>query len=128
MTGRDLPASGAGPGADPELTLEGVRPGMAAERTDLAWSRSGGALLACGVVVLKGLPTVAGDTSRPVAGLLILGLGGLTWGMGHWSARQRRTAMGGDRPVARWRDMAPTATGTAVVGLAALFLAVFRPG
>ena len=101
---------------------------MAAERTDLAWSRSGVALLACGVVVLKGLPSVVGDTSRPVAGLLILGLGALTWGMGHWNARQRRTVMGTDRAVARWRDMAPTAFGTAGVGLAALFLAVFRPG
>jgi len=110
-----------------EATLEGVRPGMAAERTDLAWSRSGVALLACGVVVLKGLPNVTGDSSRPAEGLLILGLGALTWGMGHWSARQRRTALAGTRPVARWRDLAPTAIGTATVGMAALFLAVFRP-
>ncbi len=111
-----------------EDTFEGVRSGLAAERTDLAWSRSGVALLACGVVVLKGLPTVPGASSRPAAGLVILALGGLTWGMGHWSARQRRTPRGGDRPVARWRDLAPTAFGTAGVGLAALYLAVFRPG
>lgn len=107
---------------------DGVLPGMAAERTDLAWSRSGVALLACGVVVLKGLPTVPSETARPVVGVVILALGGLTWGMGHWSARQRRAARTGVRPVARWRDVAPTALGTAGVGLAALFLAVFRPG
>jgi len=126
-------ASGVGVGVGPEdaetaeATLEGVRPGMAAERTDLAWSRSGVALLACGVIVLRGLPNVAGDSSRPAEGLLILGLGALTWGLGHWSARQRRTTLAGTRPVARWRDLAPTAIGTATVGMAALFLAVFRP-
>ena len=107
---------------------DGVVPSMAAERTDLAWSRSGVALLACGVVVLKGLPTVPSESARPLVGVIILTLGGLTWGLGHWNARQRRASATGKRAVARWRDVAPTALGTAGVGVAALFLAVFRPG
>jgi uncharacterized membrane protein YidH (DUF202 family) len=109
-------------------TADGIEPGMAAERTDLAWSRSGVALLGCGVIVLKGLPTVSGDTSRPVAGMLILSLGALTWGLGRWSAHAQRAQIGTVRGVARWRDLAPTAMGTASVGTAALLLALFRPG
>jgi uncharacterized membrane protein YidH (DUF202 family) len=118
---------GAG-GPDDIASSDGVMPGMAAERTDLAWSRSGVALLACGVVVLKGLPAVHDVRARPVVGVVILALGALTWGLGHWNARQRRSLATGVRRVARWRDLAPTALGTAGVGLAALFLALFRPG
>jgi putative membrane protein len=107
---------------------EGPDPGMAAERTDLAWSRSGLAIGACGVVVLKGLPAVTGNPSAPVAGAAILVLGVLTWGLGRWSAGQRREAPGRPRPPARRRDLAPAAYGTAGVGLAALVLILLRAG
>ena len=39
--------------------------GMSSERTDLTWSRSGLALLACGVIILKGLPAVTGSAGAP---------------------------------------------------------------
>ena len=106
---------------------EGPHPGMAAERTDLAWSRSGLALGACGLVVLKGLPTVTGTGSRPVIGAVILLLGGVTWGLGRWSAQRRRPRAGEPRRVATWADLAPAAYGTAAVGIAGLLLVVLRP-
>jgi uncharacterized membrane protein YidH (DUF202 family) len=119
-------------GPDPELAeaegYEGPDAGLAAERTDLAWSRSGLALGACGVVVLKGLPTITGHSSQPVVGAAILVLGAVTGLLGRWSAQRRRPRLGQARLVARWSDLAPAAYGTAAVGLAGLVLAFLRPG
>ncbi len=106
---------------------EGPHPGMAAERTDLAWSRSGLALGACGLVVLKGLPTVTGAGGQPLLGAIILLLGGVTWGLGRWSAQRRRPSAGQPRRVATWADLAPAAFGTAAVGIAGLLLIFLRP-
>jgi uncharacterized membrane protein YidH (DUF202 family) len=118
-------------GPDPALAeaegFEGPDAGLAAERTDLAWSRSGLALGACGVVVLRGLPAVTGHPSQPVIGAAILVLGGITWLLGRWSAHRRRPRAGQARMVARWSDLAPAAYGTAAVGLAGLVLAFLRP-
>ena len=107
---------------------EGPDPGMAAERTDLAWSRSGLALGACGLVVLKGLPSVTGNRSHPVTGALILLLGVVTWALGYWSSHRRRPLPGRPRPVATWWDLAPAAYGTAAVGMAGLVLVFLRSG
>jgi uncharacterized membrane protein YidH (DUF202 family) len=106
---------------------EGPDPGLAAERTDLAWSRSGLALGACGVIVLKGLPSITGSTRRPAAGVAILLLGVATWALGYWSSHRRRPQPGCPRRVATWRDLAPAAVGTAAVGTAALVLALLGP-
>jgi uncharacterized membrane protein YidH (DUF202 family) len=99
---------------------EGPDAGMAAERTDLAWSRSGLALGACGLIVLRGLPSITGSPRRPLAGAVILVLGAGVWALGHWSAHRRRPSRGRPRPVARWSDLAPAAYGTAAVGLVGL--------
>jgi uncharacterized membrane protein YidH (DUF202 family) len=115
-------------GAGAAEDYEGPDPGMAAERTDLAWSRSGLALGACGVIVLKGLPGITGNPREPVIGAAILLLGGLTWALGYWSSHHRRPLPGRPRPVATWRDLAPAAYGTAAVGVAGLVLAVLGPG
>jgi uncharacterized membrane protein YidH (DUF202 family) len=118
-------------GVPPEIgafeEYEGPHPGMAAERTDLAWSRSGVALGACGVIVLKGLPTITGSPSKPIIGTAMLVLGAVTWALGRWSAQRRRPQPGRPRPAATWRDLAPAAYGTAAVGLAGLVLAFLRP-
>lgn len=106
---------------------EGPDAGMAAERTDLAWSRSGLALGGCGVVVLKGLPAVTGTGSQPLVGAVILVLGGVTWGLGRWSAHRRRPRRGQPRQVATWSDLAPASYGTAAVGVAGLLLIFLRP-
>jgi uncharacterized membrane protein YidH (DUF202 family) len=102
---------------------EGPDAGLAAERTDLAWSRSGLSLGACGLLILRGLPSVTGDPSRPAAGVVLLVMGAATWALGYWSAHRRRASPGRPRPPATWSDLAPAAYGTAAVGLVGLLLA-----
>ena len=114
-----------------EVSDEGAPPdaGLAAERTELAWGRSAMALLACGAVVVKGLPHVTGSIGRPVVGGVLLALGCLIWlsSFPYARARAHATRMG-ERPVARPREMVVIAAGTATVGLAALVIAAFFPG
>lgn len=100
--------------------------GLAAERTDLAWNRSGLALLACGAAVLKGFPP-AGLSARHFIGALILVLGGITWILGAYMAkrRSRRTRA---RAEATRQDLLPVALGTTVVGAAIFVLAALYPG
>jgi putative membrane protein len=102
-------------------------PGLAAERTDLAWNRSGLALLACGAAVLRGFPP-AGFSARHIVGAVILVLGAFTWAMGAFEARRRRARPGKTRAVATRVDLLPVALGTTVVGAAAFVLAAFYPG
>ena len=115
-----------GPDADRVLE-ESPTPGLAGERTDLAWNRSGLALLACGIAVAKGLKFPISEPAHAVIGVIILVLGVFTWSMGHWEARKRRRN-GHDREVAGFSDLAPVAYGTAAVGVAAFVLALFFPG
>jgi uncharacterized membrane protein YidH (DUF202 family) len=103
---------------------EGPDPSMAAERTDLAWSRSGLSLGVCGLIVLRGLPSVTGSSSRPVVGAILLVLGGVAWLLGYWSAHHRRPSAGRPRRVAVWADLAPAAYGTAAVGSVGLLVAL----
>jgi len=105
---------------------DSIDPGLAAERTDLAWNRSGLSLLACGAAVARGLTIGEPVPARIAAGVTILVLGGLTWALGGWQAR-RRSGPGVARHVARAVDLLPVAAGTAAVGLAAFFLGLFFP-
>lgn len=101
-------------------------PGLAAERTDLAWNRSGLALLGCGAAVAKGMTVGDPLPGRIAAGTTILVLGFVVWVLGAWQAR-RRSAPGLARRVARPADLLPVAAGTAAVGAAAFALALFFP-
>jgi uncharacterized membrane protein YidH (DUF202 family) len=104
-----------------------VDDGKAAERTELAWSRSALSLLACGAATAKGIPKVT--DGHPVTGVVLLLLGGVVWLTGVPLARARAAATHrSGRPIARLRDLAPVAYGTAVVGVAAMVIAVFFPG
>ncbi|MEO7734699.1 MAG: DUF202 domain-containing protein [Kofleriaceae bacterium] len=101
--------------------------GRAAERTELAWSRSALSLLACGAATAKGIPTVT--DGHPITGIALLVLGGVVWLSGVPLARQRAAAtQRGARPGARMADLVPVALGTAVVGVAAIVIAAFFPG
>jgi uncharacterized membrane protein YidH (DUF202 family) len=56
--------------AEVAADYEQVRPGLARERTDLAWTRSAIAFIALGAAILK---------ARPVVGFPIMGLGVVIW-------------------------------------------------
>jgi uncharacterized membrane protein YidH (DUF202 family) len=105
---------------------EGIDPGLASERTDLAWNRSGLSLLACGAAVARGLTIGEPVPARTAVGVTILVLGGLTWALGGWQAR-RRAGAGAARHTARPADLLPVAIGTAGVGVAAFVLGLFFP-
>lgn len=106
--------------------FDGLDPGLASERTDLAWNRSGLALLGCGAAVAKGMTVGDPLPGRVAVGAVILVLGAVVWALGAWQAR-RRAAPGLARPVARPRDLWPVAAGTAAVGVAAFVLGLFFP-
>jgi uncharacterized membrane protein YidH (DUF202 family) len=107
--------------------FEGVIPGLAAERTDLAWSRSGLSLMACGLGVAKALPVLRGEPARPGVATALLFLGAGVWLLGWGTERRRRSTSGRPRPPARYRDVAPVAYGTAAVGIAAVALVLTSP-
>lgn len=102
-------------------------PGLAAERTELAWGRSALSLLACGAAVAKGVPRVNGSEGRLWLGIVVLVLGGLVWLSGVPLAAARKRSHGPRMP-ARMRELAPLAWGTALVGLAGFVVAALFPG
>lgn len=108
--------------------FEGLEEGFAAERTDLAWSRSWLSMAACGIIIAKGLPALSGIPGRPIIGLAVLGLGLGVWLLGLLNAHRRRAAPGDVRPVVLWHEVAPVAFGTAIIGAVAFFLGLFAPG
>lgn len=100
---------------------DGRDPGLAAERTQLAWSRSTLALFAFGAAIAKGLPRLTGTPGRPLAGLAICGLGVVIWFSALPYARDRRHPDLAHPDVHR-RAMATMAFGTAAAGIGALLL------
>jgi uncharacterized membrane protein YidH (DUF202 family) len=96
-------------------------PGLAAERTDLAWNRSGLSLLACGAAVMRGIAHPPLITKGQTAvGASILALGAFTWALGSWHAHRSR--MRRARPTSA-ADLVPVSVGVALVGIAAFVIA-----
>lgn len=123
---RPAPAPGGGSGAADE-DFEGLQEGLAAERTDLAWSRSWLSMAVCGVIIARGLPTLNEVPGRPVIGAAVLVLGLGVWLLGLLNASRRRHALGDVRPVVLWHEVAPVAYGTAIIGVVAFALGLFAP-
>ena len=98
---------------------------FAGERTDLAWNRSGLAMLACGAIVLRGLSRPPFIPARTAAGVLILVLGLVVWLLGVGQNHRRSAA---PRHVARPADLLPVTLGTAAVGAAAFVIGLFGSG
>jgi uncharacterized membrane protein YidH (DUF202 family) len=73
------PAGMSEPG--PADDAEDMDPGLARERTSLAWTRTAISFAALGGALLKTAPT---------AGVVVLGMGALIWGLGRMSGRPGR--------------------------------------
>jgi uncharacterized membrane protein YidH (DUF202 family) len=96
-------------------------PGMAGERTDLAWSRSGLALTVAAAAVLRRLwVQTDGPTGRVIV-FSLLGAGALCWCTALWWARVAARPTLEGRSVAR-RDLRRVTFGTVVFAVAALVL------
>ena len=102
------------------------RRSSADERTDLAWNRSGLAIIACGLIVARGL-TLNGFERRDVAvGAAILLLGMLSYVLAGWHARRRLAPGRIERP-AEPADVLPLAVGVTVLGTGAFLLGLLFP-
>lgn len=99
-------------------------PGLAAERTDLAWDRSGLSLIACGAVVIRGLANTPVARGHLAVGACIVALGVVAWGLGSW--RLARVRARGQR-LTTAGDLLPVSLGVAAIGVAALVLCIVSP-
>jgi uncharacterized membrane protein YidH (DUF202 family) len=106
------PPTGKTPaGQEPADDIEYADPGLARERTELAWTRTAIAFAALGAALLK---------FRPVVGLLVLVLSAVVWRLGRLSG----TASTADL---RARLLLITVT-TVTVSVVALVLSFLGPG
>jgi uncharacterized membrane protein YidH (DUF202 family) len=96
------------------------------ERTDLAWNRSGLAIIACGLIVMRGLTLNGLERSDVAVGAVILGLGFTSYLLAGWHAR-RRLAPGHVETPAQPRDLLPLAIGVTTIGVAAFVLGLLFP-
>ena len=106
------PAGKTPAGEEPPDDIEYADPGLAGERTELAWTRTAIAFAALGATLLK---------SHPVVGLLVLVLSAVVWRLGRLSG----TAVAGD---VRQRRLLLITVSTVGVSLVALVLSFLGPG
>jgi uncharacterized membrane protein YidH (DUF202 family) len=99
-------------------------PGLAAERTDLAWNRSGLSLIACGAAVIRGLARTPVSHGKLAVGAGILAMGVVTWALGTWRLAHAR-ARGPRRTTST--DLLPISIGIAIVGVAAFVIGIVLP-
>jgi len=93
------PPTGKTPaGEEPADDIEYADPGLARERTELAWTRTAIAFAALGAALLK---------FRPVVGLLVLVLSAVVWRLGRLSGTASTADLRArlDRHGDPWRDL-----------------------
>ena len=98
--------------------------GLAGERTDLAWSRSGLGVLACLAAIVKRiLPELSTLDARALVTAALV-VGGVAWAFGlFWARVVAATTLAGHRG-ADTRMLRAVAIGTAALGVAAMVIAL----
>jgi uncharacterized membrane protein YidH (DUF202 family) len=97
-------------------------PGVARERTELAWNRTGVALLVAAAAILRHLWPLHGD--RSVVALALLAAGGTVWIVALWWIRRVRATSPGPlgAPI-----LGLIASGTLLLALAGLVVSLVTP-
>jgi len=98
--------------------------GLAAERTALAWRRSGVSLLAVGLAVRRGRGTQGRVHARPAVGAVVSAMGATVFLFSLRQASIRARFSGSDRPSAPFVDLAPLAFTTTLIAIVAIILTV----
>lgn len=97
--------------------------GPAAERTALAWRGSGVSVIAIGITVARGVPSIDSVAARPLLGLAIVILGAVAFTVSYVQATRRSARVGTDHPSAELGDLWPVSAATFLaVGAAAVVL------
>ena len=94
--------------------IEGGDPGLARERTDLAWTRTAISFAAVGAAMLR---------TSAVAGAVVMAAAVTVWGLGQISARESQPAAHRPR-FSRQRTVQLVTAATTLVSAAALALAL----
>jgi uncharacterized membrane protein YidH (DUF202 family) len=101
--------------------------GAPVERTRLAWQRSGLSLVACGLLIARGVPGEGGVGGRPSLGVAVLLLGLSAWAVGLRQERVRSKRIGTPRDAAVLSDLMPVAVGTFLIGVAGFIVGLLFP-
>jgi uncharacterized membrane protein YidH (DUF202 family) len=114
--------AGEGPLDDPDL------PGLAGERTDLAWSRSALALVVAGAALLRRIWEDVDVANAQALVFSVLGVGAVSWVTALvWAHGAARSTMEGRR-IADAAALRRMTAGTLLFCVAALILAVLPGG
>ena len=102
----------------PPDDIEDRDPGLARERTDLAWTRTAVSFAALGAAMLR---------TSTATGAIVMVIGAAVWGLGQLSARETQSTTIGRRPDRRHTVQLITAV-TTLVAAVALGLVFLAPG
>ena len=98
--------------------------GLARERTELAWSRSGLSVAVTVAVTLRRLWPLTGD--RSVAALVLIAAGAAIWALGMQLGRRGRFSTVAEPGLTEWTSRILTA-GTLILAVAAFLVSLVLP-
>jgi uncharacterized membrane protein YidH (DUF202 family) len=102
----------------------GRDPGLARERTELAWSRSGLSVAVTVAVTVRRLWPLTGD--KTIVALVLIAIGGIIWVLGMQLGRRRRLSV--EAGVALTTSTCRMVTiGTLILAAAAFVVGLFLP-